>query len=254
MKIISYNINGIRAALKKGLAEWIQEEDPDVICLQEIKVDKEKAPFEIFEELGYHQEWFHAEKKGYSGVATFSKEKASHVRHGMGIRKYDGEGRVLRTDINGISFYNCYFPSGSSGEERHNFKLNYLDDFKPWMLDEMKNNHNIVVLGDYNIVHQELDIHNPTRKDKPSGYTKEEREWMSEWFDGNFFDAFRHLHPDKIEFSWWSYRAGARKNNKGWRIDYISLDQGLIQSLKSSGHINNAMHSDHCPVFVNLEM
>lgn len=254
MKIISYNVNGVRAALKKGLAEWIVQEDPDIICLQEIKVDDENAPKAVFTKMGYHQVWHSAEKKGYSGVATFSKIKPSKYVIGMGQERFDREGRVLRTDINGISVYNCYFPSGSSGEERHNFKLDFLKEIGPWMNKELKQSKNIVVLGDYNIVHTELDIHNPKRKDNPSGYRPEERAWLDDWFQTSFHDAYRSLFPEKIAFSWWSYRAGARGNNKGWRIDYISVTKKILKALKSATHLSEAKHSDHCPISVEVDM
>lgn len=253
MKVITYNINGIRAALKKGLPEWVAQENPDIICLQEIKVDEAQAPKEIFEELGYHHSWHSAVKKGYSGVATFSKSQPTTIVKGIGIDKYDQEGRVLMTEIEGFSIYNCYFPSGSSGEVRQAFKFEFLRDFKVFMEEEQKNRSNMIVVGDYNIVHTELDIHNPKRKDKPSGYTPEERAWMTDWFQSGFTDAFRFLNPDATEFTWWSYRAGARKNNKGWRIDYVSINSQLINNVQDCYHMNEALHSDHCPVCIELK-
>ncbi len=254
MKIITYNVNGVRAALKKGLADWIQKEDPDIICLQEIKVDEANAPKEIFHQLGYHQVWHSAQKKGYSGVATFSKQKPTDFGFGMNTDKFDFEGRVLRTEINGVHIYNCYFPSGSSGEERHQFKMEFLKDFQPWIENELKIRKKLIVVGDYNIVHQGMDIHNPKRKDNPSGYRPEERAWLDHWFKNHFTDAFRLMNPEKIEFSWWTYRLNTRAKNKGWRIDYISVSDNLKTNISSSGHLSDAFHSDHCPVFTNLKL
>ena len=253
MYIVSYNVNGIRAAIKKGLLDWLKKNTQiDVFCIQETKAQLEQVPVELFQELGYHVYWEQAEKKGYSGVATFSKQEATKVVNGIGIKKYDNEGRVLRTDIGDVSILNIYFPSGSSSEERHSFKMEFLDDLYPKIKNLRKKNKKMIVLGDYNVVHGDLDIHNPQRKDKPSGFRPEERAWMSNWFDEGFNDSFRLIYPDKQEFSWWSYRSGARKNNKGWRIDYISVSDALVSNVKNAGHDSKAFHSDHCPVWVEL--
>lgn len=245
-------MNGIRAALKKDLLKWLKKEKPDVFCVQESKSQEDQIDPSIFEKLGYQAHWHSAEKKGYSGVVTFSKVAPDKVVAGIKKPKYDTEGRVLRTDFGDWTLLNCYFPSGSSKEERHEFKMDFLYDFGPWVKKLLKNRPNLIILGDYNIVHEDMDIHNPTRKDKPSGFRPEEREWLNKWFKKDFVDAYRHLHPDKQEFSWWSYRAGARKNNKGWRIDYISVSKSLEDKITASGHLHKAMHSDHCPVFVEM--
>ncbi len=255
MQIVSYNVNGLRAAIKKGLIEWLKENKKiDIFCVQETKAHLDQIPIALFEEIGYHVYWEQAVKKGYSGVATFSKTKASKVVNGIGIDTYDNEGRVLRTDFKDLTVVNIYFPSGSSGEERHQVKLDFLKDLYPEMMALKKKRKNLVVLGDYNIVHGDLDIHNPTRKDKPSGFRPGERAWMDNWFTTGFHDAFRLKYPKKQEFSWWSYRTGARPRNKGWRIDYISVSDKLAPLVKKSGHYQDAMHSDHCPVWVDLKM
>lgn len=254
MKIISYNLNGIRAALKKDLVGWLKEENPDVFCVQETKSHREQVDFKEIEALGYHSDWHSAVKKGYSGVATFSKIKPNQVTAGIGIEKYDSEGRVLISHFDKFTLLNCYFPSGSSGEERHQFKMDFLHDLRPWM-DEFRNEHpNVVLVGDYNIVHTELDIHNPTRKDNPSGYRPEERQWLTEWFDSGFTDAYRYKNGDQVEFSWWSYRAGSRGKNKGWRIDYLSVANSLKEKVTSSQHHTKAVHSDHCAIEVVLDL
>lgn len=255
MKLITYNINGIRAAINKGLLDWIVKEDPDVICLQEIKANLDQIPVADIEALGYHLYVHSAEKKGYSGVATFSKKKAKLVSRVSGMKAYDSEGRILRTDYNSLTILNCYFPSGSSGEERHAFKIQYLKDFKSWVDELLKERKKVIVVGDYNVVHLDKDIHNPERKDKPSGFKPEERQWMNDWFDGDFKDAFRIIHPEKEgDFSWFSYRTGARKRNKGWRIDYISVSNPLKSKVIDSRHMHEAAHSDHVPVFAELKI
>lgn len=253
MKLISYNVNGVRAAIKKDLEKWLKKEKPDVFCVQETKVDLEAAPREVFEKLGYHQEWFSAEKKGYSGVATFSKEKPKLVRRGIKDPFFDGEGRVLRTDFKDFTLLNIYFPSGSSSEERHEVKMQFLAKLLPFVKKLKKSKSKLIVVGDYNIVHKELDIHNPQRKDKPSGYRPEERAWMDDWFKAGFVDAYRFCHPEKQEFSWWSYRAGSRAKDKGWRIDYISVSKNISKGIKNSRQRKDAFHSDHCPVELEIK-
>lgn len=252
MKIISYNVNGIRAAIKKGFFEWLSSENPDIICIQETKSQPEQIDVAGFEALGYQSYMHSAVKKGYSGVATFTKRAPKSVVSGLGIEKYDSEGRVIITHFEDFTLLNCYFPSGSSGEERHAFKMSFLNDLQPW-IDTFREKHpNLIVVGDYNIVHTEKDIHNPQRKDKPSGYRPEEREWLSQWYNNGFVDAFRHKNPEEIEFSWWSYRANSRANNKGWRIDYCSVSDTLKDRIVSCGHLSEAKHSDHCPVVLSL--
>ncbi|MEM8528737.1 MAG: exodeoxyribonuclease III [Bacteroidota bacterium] len=253
MKIISYNINGIRAALRKGLADWVAEHDFDIICVQETKAVREQADLSALEALGYQSAWHSAEKKGYSGVATFYKTPPDHIAIGMGIEKYDSEGRVLRTDFGDLTILNCYFPSGSSGDVRQAVKMEFLADFQPWMDALRKERKNILVVGDYNIAHQEIDIHDPVRNKKNSGFLPEEREWMSQWFDSGFIDTFRHIHPEVVQYSWWSYRAGARAKNKGWRIDYQSLTSNLKDKIVDAYQMKDAMHSDHCPVFLEID-
>lgn len=254
MKLISYNVNGVRAALKKGLAEWVEVQSPDVFCIQESKLDASGFPLTEFESLGYCQHWNSAEKKGYSGVATFSKIEPSQIIEGMGMNKYDQEGRVLRTDYGELTILNCYFPSGSSSEERHDFKMQFLEDFYPYMEQLLAERQKVIVVGDYNIVHLDEDIHNPERKDNPSGFRPEERQWMDKWFDNHFTDAYRLLHPEAKEvYSWWSYRAGSRQKNKGWRIDYISVTEPIKEAVKNFQHLKDDQHSDHCALVVEFE-
>lgn len=252
--IISYNLNGLRSALNKGFIDWIKAHQFDIICVQETKAQRDQVDHEPFKKLGYRDYWHSAEKKGYSGVATFTKVEPDQVVEGCGIAKYDAEGRILRTDFGDWTLLNCYFPSGTTGDIRQDFKMGFLDDFYTWVQELRKERPKLIVVGDYNIAHQEIDIHNPKGNQKNSGFLPEERAWMSKWFDHGFTDAFRFLNPEKEEYSWWSFRANARANNKGWRIDYQSVTDNLQENLIRSYHMNEAKHSDHCPVFLEIDL
>ncbi|NNE27348.1 MAG: exodeoxyribonuclease III [Saprospiraceae bacterium] len=255
MKIISYNVNGIRAAIKKDLVEWLKNEDPDIFCIQETKAQPDQIDPLIFGELGYHAEWHSAEKKGYSGVLTLSKMQPNSTTVGIGIDKYDSEGRVIRTDFENFSLLNCYFPSGSASEERHAFKMDFVRDFEPHVRKLLKKQPNLIILGDYNIVRLDIDIHNPSRKDNPSGFRPEERKWLNDWFENGFEDAFRFVYPDQEDaYSWWSYRAGSRQKNKGWRIDYISVSDPIAAKIKDVKMDRMATHSDHGPVILEIDI
>lgn len=252
MKIISYNVNGIRAALNKGFIDWLIAADPDVICLQEIKAMKEQLNLELFEEAGYrYNYWFSAQKKGYSGVAILSKTKPNHVEFGTGIESMDFEGRNMRADFDGVSVMSLYLPSGTN-DARLQHKFDYMDMFHLY-IDKLKTDiPNLVICGDYNICHEEIDIHNPKMKGV-SGFLPEERTWLGNFIDSGFVDSFRFLHPEKQVFSWWSYRANSRANNKGWRLDYALVSQPLQEKIKRAVILTDAIHSDHCPILVEIE-
>ncbi len=253
--IVSYNVNGIRAALKKGLLDWVKANDIDIFCVQETKAHPEQVKeAEAFEALGYEQHWHSAEKKGYSGVATFSRIEPDDVVVGCGIEKYDQEGRILRTDYGDWSVLNCYFPSGTTGDVRQAFKMEFLDDFHRWIKELRRERPKLIIVGDYNIAHTEIDIHDPVRNKNNSGFLPEEREWMSQWFDNGFVDAFRFLNPDKVEYSWWTFRARAREKNKGWRIDYQSVTDNLKDKLMEAYQMTDVVHSDHCPVYLKIAL
>lgn len=240
--------------MKKGLVDWLKHTNPDVFCIQESKSQIDQVDASIFEDLGYEAHWHSAEKKGYSGVITFSKSSPNKVVAGMGKAKYDVEGRVLETQFDAFTLLNCYFPSGSSGEERHAFKMEFLNDFKEYVDQRLKKGEKLIILGDYNVVRLDNDIHNPTRKDKPSGFRPEERAWLQGWFENGFIDSYRHFDPDSADvFSWWSYRAGSKAKNKGWRIDYISCTDNLESNLVSAHHHTDVTFSDHCPIEVKLK-
>ncbi len=226
-KIISYNVNGIRAAVKKDWFDWIKATDPDIICVQETKAQPDQIPIFEMQELGYQSYVYSAQKKGYSGVAIFTKEEPKHVEYGMGIEKYDFEGRVIRADYNQFSVISVYHPSGSSGDERQAFKMQWLDDFQHYIDNLKKEIPNLIISGDYNICHKPIDIHDPIRNATSSGFLPEEREWMSGFINSGFIDSFRHFNDQPHNYSWWSYRAGARSKNLGWRIDYHMVAEPL---------------------------
>ncbi|WP_204344238.1 exodeoxyribonuclease III [Psychroserpens algicola] len=252
MKIVSYNVNGIRAAMNKGLIDWLTSANPDVICLQEIKAMKEQVDIEAIENAGYkYNYWFSAQKKGYSGVAILSKTEPDHVEYGTGIESMDFEGRNIRVDFNGLSIMSMYLPSGTN-DARLAHKFEYMNMIHQYLNDLRQEKPNLVVLGDYNICHEEIDIHNPKMKGV-SGFLPEEREWLGNFINSGFIDSYRYLHPEKQEFSWWSYRANSRANNKGWRLDYAMVSEPLQENIKRSVILTEAVHSDHCPILIEIK-
>lgn len=257
MKVITYNVNGIRAALKKGLAEWAATTNADVICIQETKASEDQVDLSDLIAAGYqHAAWFSCtRKKGYSGVLTLSKQAPDYVEGGcLNDEKYDSEGRVVRTDFGELTILNCYFPNGGQGEERQRYKYEFLDDFFDFAKELRKVRPQVLVVGDYNIAHEEIDLHDPKRNHKTTGFLPAERAWMTKWFaEGDFTDSLRHLHPEKVVYSWWSYRANARNNNKGWRIDYQALSTPFANRIKHLEHLTEARHSDHCPILLELD-
>jgi len=253
VKILTYNVNGIRAALRKDFASWLKATNPDVLCLQEIKANSEQFDESIFTDLGYHCFWNSAEKKGYSGVAILTKTKPQHIEYGCGIEQIDFEGRILRADFDGFSVMSAYFPSGSSGDLRQAFKMKFLNQFQTYINALKKDFPKLIISGDYNICHKAIDIHNPQRNKNTSGFLPEEREWMSGFIASGFVDSFRSLNPEPHNYSWWSYRANARAKNLGWRIDYNMISKNLLAHLSRSAILSQAFHSDHCPVLVELD-
>ncbi len=254
MKIISYNVNGIRSALNKGLIDWIKEHQADIYCFQELKANKEDIPTERFEELGYSCYWFSAQKKGYSGVGVITKIKPLEVTYGCGLEQADYEGRVLQLKFSEFTLINTYFPSGSSGDERQAYKMEFLSEY----LDLIKTtlateNKQLIVAGDYNICHQAIDIHDPKGNKDSSGFLPEERAWMDQFFEQGMIDSFRIVNQEPHQYSWWSFRANARNNNKGWRIDYINVSAALKDHIQHAEILPHIMHSDHCPVELVLK-
>ena len=252
MKIISYNVNGIRAALKKGFINWLIAANPDVICIQETKAHKEQLDLTLFENAGYkYHYWFSAQKKGYSSVAVLCKTEPNHVEYGTGIETMDFEGRNLRVDYDDVSIMSLYLPSGTN-DARLDFKLNYMAEFQGYINTLKKAIPNLIICGDYNICHEEIDIHNPKMKGV-SGFLPVEREWIGIFIDSGFIDSFRHLNKEPHNYSWWSYRANARNNNKGWRIDYCMVSTPLKDRIERSFILPEAKHSDHCPIGMEID-
>lgn len=253
MRIISYNVNGIRAAISKGFIEWLQQANPDVICLQEIKATEDQIPVEAITNAGYpYQYYYSATKKGYSGVAILSKIKPNHIVYGTGIDHMDYEGRNLRADFDDFSVMSLYLPSGTN-IDRLDHKFKFMDDFQNYINELKKQTPNIVICGDYNICHEAIDIHDPVRNKNVSGFLPQERTWLDGFIKSGFVDSFRHFNSEPHQYSWWSYRAGARGNNKGWRIDYNLVSDSLQHKLKRAVILSDAVHSDHCPVLVEIE-
>jgi len=253
-KIISYNVNGIRAALKKDWLKWLKSVDPDIVCLQETKARPEQLDLSLFENLGYYSFWHSAEKKGYSSVAILTKQKPQHIEYGCGIEKYDREGRIIRIDFETFSVLSCYFPSGTTGDERQAFKMEFLSDFYNYINQLKLKIKNLVVAGDINICHTEIDIHNPIRNKNTSGFKPEERQWITSFLKSGWIDTFRHLNKNPHHYTWWTYRAGARKKNLGWRIVYFFITENILPQLKRSVILSSAVHSDHCPILLELNL
>jgi exodeoxyribonuclease-3 len=253
MKIISYNVNGIRAALSKDFAGWMRQENPDVLCLQETKAQPEQIDVFLFAELGYKSYLHSAEKKGYSGVAILSKQEPDKVVIGMNRPRYDAEGRVIRADFGDLTVISVYVPSGTTGDVRQQFKMEFLIEFANFIRDLKKERPNIVVCGDYNICHKPIDINHPERQVGVSGFLPEEREWVTQYIESGMIDTFRVFDQSPNKYSWWSYRAGARATNAGWRIDYLFATEPLRNRLKSGTILADVVHSDHCPVSLVLE-
>jgi exodeoxyribonuclease-3 len=254
MKIISYNVNGIRAAIKKGFIEWLKNSNSDVICIQEIKANTDQLDLSLFSDIGYkYNYWFSAQKKGYSGVAILSKHKPKHIEYGTGIDHMDFEGRNLRIDFEKISVMSLYLPSGTN-IARLEYKFQYMKEFKDYVQKLKENIPNLVICGDYNICHEAIDIHDPIRNSKVSGFLPWEREWLTDFINLGFIDSYRKLNKDPDRYSWWSYRANSRANNKGWRIDYNLVSNTLNSNIKSSSILDQIFHSDHCPIVVELNL
>lgn len=252
MKIISYNVNGIRAALKKGFIEWLEAANPDVICLQETKAHKEQLDLSLFENAGYpYHYWFSAQKKGYSSVAILCKKEPKNIVYGTGIDSMDFEGRNIRVDFETVSIMSLYLPSGTN-DARLDFKLKYMAEFQAYVNQLKKEVPNVIICGDYNICHEEIDIHNPKMKGV-SGFLPVERTWIGNFIKSGFIDSFRELNKASGHYTWWSYRANARNNNKGWRIDYHMISEPLRERLQRAYILPEAKHSDHCPIVVEIK-
>jgi exodeoxyribonuclease-3 len=252
MKIYSYNVNGIRSALNKGLIEWLKETSPDILCLQELKAHPEQVDIGIFNALGYKVYWHAAQKKGYSGVAILSKPEPENVEYGCGMEHYDEEGRILRADYRDFSVMSLYIPSGSSGDERQAFKMQFLGEFLPYIAELKKEKKNLIISGDFNICHKPIDIHNPVSNKNSSGFLPEEREWVTKFLDTGFIDTFRFFNDQPHQYTWWSFRFNARLKNLGWRIDYHMATKEMNERLVEAKIFQDIKHSDHCPILLEI--
>jgi exodeoxyribonuclease III len=254
MKFVTYNVNGIRSTLSKGLAAWIRETDVDILCLQEIKLFETELVEPIFTELGYHCAWFPAQKKGYSGVAIISKKPAKSVEYGCGIEAYDFEGRSILAHFDNFSVLCAYFPSGTTGGIRQTVKMSFLEDIQKYILALKTRIPNLIICGDVNICHTDIDIHNPKSNQKSSGFLPEERAWVTDFLSKGFTDCFRHKVPEPHHYTWWSLRSGARSRNLGWRIDYVFVNKELNSKILDAHVRSNIMFSDHCPVEIIFDL
>src|SRR5579871_621347 len=254
LRIISYNVNGIRAAMKKGFIEWLKTNPADIICVQETKAQKDNVDHKQFTDLGFYDYWFSAQKKGYSGVAVFTKIKPDNIEYGTGHKLSDDEGRVIQLDFGDIRLINAYFPSGTSGDERQTFKYGWLDEFLSYLNTLKKKHPKLILCGDYNIAHKEIDIHDPKGNKNSSGFLPDERVWMDKFFVNNWIDTFRMIHKEPHRYSWWSQRfPTVRLQNKGWRIDYISVTENLKDNILDAEIYPDVKHSDHCPVYLKIK-
>ena len=254
IKILSYNVNGIRAALRKDLINWIKDVNPDIVCFQEIKANEDQFDTSLFEEMGYYNYWFSAQKKGYSGVGIISKFKPENVQIGTGIDFMDFEGRNLRLDFKKFSVMSLYLPSGTN-INRLQFKFKYMYEFEKYIQSLKSEIPNLIIGGDYNICHQPIDIHDSSpRMEKVSGFLPKERAWIDEFIDSGFVDSFRLYNKLPHKYSWWSYRANSRNNNKGWRIDYLLVSKSLKENITESYILDDVVHSDHCPIGINIKI
>jgi exodeoxyribonuclease-3 len=253
MEIVSFNVNGLRAIIKKGFKEWVTNENPDILCLQEIKATKEKLKGVTIAPENYHSYWNPGKRAGYSGVITFSKEEPLDVQFGMGIEKFDTEGRLIRTKYQDFTLLNVYFPNGKMSEERLKFKLDYYDAFLEFSENLKKKGEELIITGDFNTAHKEIDLANPKENEKYSGFLPIEREWLNKLVSKGYIDTFRLFHPEGKQYTWWTYRFKARERNIGWRIDYFFITEGLMDRVRDSIILKDVYGSDHVPILIEIE-
>ena len=252
MKLISWNVNGVRAVVKKGFLDWLDQAQPDILCLQETKAHVDQLTAEILTDHGYHTYWHSGERRGYSGVATFCKEEPLYVQEGLGIERYDAEGRVLVTEHENFLLYNIYFPNGQKDNERLQYKLDFYDDLLPIINEQVESGNNVVVTGDWNTAHHSIDLARPKQNVNTSGFMPIERKKLDMFVENGWIDTFRLFHQEGERYSWWTYRFGARERNVGWRIDYFFVNEGFIENIADADIHDEIMGSDHCPVSLEL--
>jgi len=252
MKLISWNVNGVRAVVKKGFLDWLEQTHPDILCLQETKAHVDQLTSEILTDHGYNTYWHSGKKRGYSSVATFCKEEPLYVQEGLGIERYDAEGRVLLTEHENFLLYNIYFPNGQKDDERLQYKLDFYDDLLPIISEQVESGNNVVVTGDWNTAHHPIDLARPKQNVNTSGFMPIEREKLDMYVENGWIDTFRLFHPEGERYSWWTYRFGARERNVGWRIDYFFVNEGFLDNVVDADIHDEIMGSDHCPVSLEL--
>ena len=252
MRLLSWNVNGIRAAQRKGFVDWVSQVGPDILCIQETKASPEQLSEELTAMPGYHVYFSSAERKGYSGVATYSNVEPRDVAHGFGIEKFDSEGRILRMDYADFTLFNIYFPNGKSSEERLDYKMEFYDAFLEH-LDQLKGQgRNVLVCGDVNTAHKEIDLARPKPNEKISGFLPVERAWMDQWVSHGYVDTLRMFNQEPCQYSWWDARGGGRSKNVGWRIDYFFVSESIKDKVTGAFIMPDVMGSDHCPIGIDL--
>jgi len=254
MKVLSWNVNGIRAVDKKGFFQWFAKEKPDIICLQEIKAQKEQLPSHLRNTPNYHLYINSAEKKGYSGVATYTKQKPLDEKTGFGIEKFDREGRILITEYSKFILFNIYFPNGKKNQDRLDYKLDFYDKFLAYADNLKAKGKNIVVCGDFNTAHKEIDLARPKENEKISGFLPIERAWIDTFIDHGYIDTFREFNKQSIQYSWWDMKTRARERNVGWRIDYFFVNKEFMKYVKNAFILQEVLGSDHCPIGIEIEV
>ena len=253
MKITTWNVNGYRAILRKKALAWVLDINPDVLCFQETKLQLEQISDSQASIDGYEGEWHSAERKGYSGVVTFHKKMPNEVEKGIGIEKFDAEGRVIRSKFKDFFLYNIYFPNGGSGNKRVPFKLEFYEKLLEICDVHHQAGENVIITGDFNTAHNEIDLANPKSNEKNTGFLPEERKWIDIYLEHQFVDAYRALYPERIQYTWWTYRYNARENNVGWRLDYFLVSEGLMEKIEDVVIHTDIMGSDHCPVSLTIK-
>ena len=253
MKIISWNVNGIRAIVKKGFLEWLKSESPDILCLQETKCSPDQLTVELLKPQGYETFWSSAEKKGYSGVAIFTKIKPIKISKGLGKKEFDSEGRTLVAEFKDFILFNIYFPNGGAGNKRVSFKMAFYEEFLKKINKLKKEGKRIIICGDVNTAHTEIDLSRPKENQKNTGFLPEERAWLTKLIANGYMDTFRHFNKEGGHYTWWDYKTGARARDIGWRIDYFFVTENLLTSLKKAFILKNVLGSDHCPVGIEVK-
>lgn len=253
MKLISWNLNGIRSAEKKGFLDWLYKEQPDVLGVQEIKAKADQLSQELLDPEGYFGYFNPAHRPGYSGTALFSKKQPENILRGFDLPRFDNEGRVIAADYGDFIFFNIYFPNGKASLQRLEYKLDFYDAALEYFDKLVKSGRKVLIAGDYNTAHREIDLARPKENEKISGFLRIERDWLDKMLEHGYSDCFRHFNKEADNYTWWSLRAGSRARNVGWRIDYFFASNNMLEDLKNCYHLPDVMGSDHCPVVLELK-